>query len=90
MEISLVIFLAKTRSETQSLQAVYGGHKVKTLKNPLNTPLSKAAKSHAGKAEAITQRTLNETMLSMRKKKKNLTASHTQHKAPPILTPSLP
>ena len=65
MEISLVIFLAKTRSETQSLQAVYGGHKVKTLKNPLNTPLSKAAKSHAGKAESITKRALNESILPM-------------------------
>ena len=50
-----------------------GGHKVKTLHHPLKPPLS-----HAGKAKVI-----NETMLPV---KKNPTASHTQHRAPPILS----
>ena len=42
---------------------------------------------------SIKARALNEKMLPMRRKineKKNLTVSHTQHRAPPILTPYLP
>ena len=59
--------------------------KVNTLPYRLKPPSTKAAKSRAGKEEA-----LNKTMLHTRKKekneKKNLTVSHTQHRAPPTLT----
>ena len=54
-------------------------------------PLRTQATKSQGKTEAMTQRALNETMLTLRKKrkneKKNLTVSHTQHKAPLILVP---
>ena len=42
--------------------------KKKPLFPPLKPPLTQAANSHVGKAEAITQRALNKTMLLMRRK----------------------
>ena len=53
-----------------NLQAECWGRKIKTLHYPQKPPLTEAEKSHPEKAEAITQRALNEKMLSMRKKGK--------------------
>ena len=65
-----------------------GGDKIKKVKTlhytPKSPPSSQAAKSHAGKAEAITHEEKKK-----KNEKKNLTVSHTQHRALPILT-SLP
>ena len=58
------------------------GHKVKTLHYPLKPLSSQAAKSHAGKAEAVTQRALNETMLPTRNKE------NMRRKILPFRTPS--
>ena len=58
-----------------------GGHKLKTLHYPLNLTLFELSSK-------VSYRALNETM-PMREKgkiKKNLTASHTPHKALTILT----
>ena len=52
---------------------------------PLNPPFQ-ATRSHPGKAKNCEPKALNETMLSMRRKK-SLTISHTQHRTPPIPIP---
>ena len=52
---------------------------------PTNPPSSQATRSHPGKAKSYEPKALNETMLPMRRKK-SLTISHTQHRAPPIPT----
>ena len=52
----------------------------------LNLPSSQATSSHPGKAKIYEPEALNETMLSMRRKK-SLTSSHAQHRTSPIPTP---
>ena len=86
----LTAFLAKQGEKTQSTGRVWG-MKNKNMQDPQNLPSTQAAKSHVGKAEAITQRALNETMLPMRKKREEkCTASHTQHRTHQYSSPSLP
>ena len=53
---------------------------------PLKLPYSQATRLHPGKAKSYEPKALNETMLSMRRKK-SLTISHTQHITLPISTP---
>ena len=52
---------------------------------PLNTS-SQATRSHPGKTKSYEPKALNETMLSM-KRKKTITISHAQHGTTPIPTP---
>ena len=56
---------------------------------PIKLPSTQAAKSYAGKAEAITQGDLNKTMLPMRKKEK-MRRKILLHRVPSIIIPSLP
>ena len=62
---------SKMRGNPIFTGSVWGSQskKVKTLHYQLNHP-SQVAKSHAGKAEAITQRALNKIILPKRKKEK--------------------
>ena len=53
---------------------------------PINPPSSQATRSHPGKAKSYEPKALNETMLSM-KRKKSITISHTQYRTTPIPTP---
>ena len=53
---------------------------------PLNPPFFQASRSHPGKAKNYEPKSLNETMLPM-KRKKSITISHTQHGTTPIPTP---
>ena len=78
MAFSLIFLLSKEGNPNlQSVAVAKEKHAILT-----KTSSTQAAKSHAGKAESITQGALNKTMLPMRKKeKKNLTVSHTQHSA---------
>ena len=73
-------FCLKQGGDTH-LRAECGAPKIKALPYRMKPPSTKATKSHTGRAEAMAQRVLNETML------KNLTILHTQHRAPPILIP---
>ena len=50
------------------------------------TLTTKPPSTRAGKAEAITQRVLNEAILPMRRKR-SITISHTQQRTTPISTP---
>ena len=56
--------------------------------HPLKPPSSQATRSHPGKAKSYEPKTLNETMLPMRRKK-SITISHTQHRTTPIPAPIL-
>ena len=55
---------------------------------PLKPPSSQEIRSHPGKASIYEPKTLNETMLPM-KRKKSITISHTQQMTTPISTPIL-
>ena len=49
---------------------------------PLNTPSFQATRSHSGNARSYDPKAVNETILRMWRKK-ILTISHNQHRAPP-------
>ena len=53
---------------------------------PLKPPSSQATRLHPGKAKNYKPKALNETILSMRRKKR-ITISHTQQRTTPISTP---
>ena len=53
---------------------------------PLIPLSSQATRSHPGKAKSYEPKTLNVTMLPMRRKK-SITISHTQQRTTPISTP---
>ena len=53
---------------------------------PPNPTSSQVTRSHPEKAKSYEPKTLNETMLPMRRKK-SITISHTRHRTTPIPTP---
>ena len=70
------------QGEKTFLRAQCGVRKIKKIALPTkNPPQLKQKKSHVERAEAMTQRALNETMLFMRKnEKKNFTVCPTNAK----------